>query len=72
MRRKHIESLARVRDEKVDIFIPNHTFNVDIVGHRKRMLEEGVNPFLDDTVWAKYMDKRIEIVKRMMQDPACN
>ncbi len=72
MRQKHIDSLARVRDEKVDIFIPNHTFNVDIVGHRKRMLEEGVNPFLDDTVWAKYMDQRIEIIKRMMEDPGCN
>ena len=59
MRRRYLESLKKVRDEKVDIFMGNHTANNDLVAKRAYMQEHpGENPFLDEEAWGTYLDRR--------------
>jgi len=49
-------SLNRLRNEKVDVFLGNHTWNNNTFYHGKRLLEEGVNDFLDPTLWGRFLD----------------
>ena len=59
MRRRYLESLKKVRDEKVDIFMGNHTANNDLMAKRAYMQEHpGENPFLDGEAWGMYLDRR--------------
>ena len=59
MRRRYLESLKKVRDEKVDIFMGNHTANNDLMAKRAYMQEHpGENPFLDGEAWGTYLDRR--------------
>ena len=58
-RRDYINSLMRVRNEKVDVFLGNHTQNNDLINKLK--LKEngsGKNPFIDSKRWSWYMDDR--------------
>ena len=71
-RQIYLSSLAKVRDEKVDIFLGNHCANNDTIGRRKRQLEtpDGPNPFIDPDLWRTFLDsKRDELLARM-SDPA--
>lgn len=73
MREEYLRSVERVRDEKVDIFMPNHTDNVDLLNKRQYMLEHpGENPFVDDQAWKKYLDMKYQDLKKLMADPAQN
>ena len=59
MRRRYLESLKKVRDEKVDIFMGNHTANNDLMAKRAYMQEHPEeNPFLDGEAWGTYLDRR--------------
>ncbi len=49
-------SLNRLRKEKVDVFIGNHTWNNDTVEKGKRLQETGVNEFIDGDIWFKFLD----------------
>ena len=53
-------SLAKVRDEKVDIMLGNHCNNNDTLGRRQRRIEDpdGPNPFIDETWWGRYLDQK--------------
>ncbi|MDO4620753.1 MAG: MBL fold metallo-hydrolase [Lachnospiraceae bacterium] len=68
------DSLARVRDEKVEIFLGNHCINNDTMGRRKKQLEnpEGPNPFVDSEVWGRYLDEKRDALAVFEQDPANN
>ena len=33
---------------------------------------DGQNPFIDDTLWGRYLDGKMEAVKAFMADPANN
>ena len=70
----YLESLARVRDEKVEVFLGNHCVNNDTLGRRARQLEdpEGPNPFLDAEVWGKYLDQKRDDLRAFMADPGNN
>ena len=74
MRKIYLDSLRKVRDEKVELFMGNHTANVDLLNKRKFMLEhpDAPNPFLDDQAWKKYLDGKYEEMKAFMEDPAQN
>lgn len=65
MREEYLKSLEKVRDQKVDIFMGNHTANVDLVEKRKYMLAHpGENPFIDENAWRKYLDmKKNQLLK---------
>ena len=67
MRQIYLDSLKKVRDKKVDIFIGNHTANVDLVNKQKYMLEHpNENPFINKNLWKDYLDsKRNELIAMM-------
>ena len=73
-RQIYLDSLARTRDEKVELFLGNHTINNDTMARRQRQLEnpDGPNPFLDSEAWAKYMDKKRDDLLAFMADPKNN
>ena len=73
-RQIYLDSLARAREQKVDLFLGNHCINNDTLGRRKQQLEnpDGPNPFLDDTLWARYLDQKRDDLLRFMADPKNN
>lgn len=58
MRETYLRSLDKVRNEKVDVFLGNHTFNNRTLEKRAAMLESPTapNPFIDPTEWPAYLD----------------
>jgi metallo-beta-lactamase class B len=73
-RRVYLQSLASVRDQHVDVFLGNHCSNNNTIGRRKMQLDdpEGPNPFVDETLWGRYLDQKREEMLRFMADPANN
>ena len=70
-RQTYLASLAKVRDEKVEIFLGNHCANNDTLGRRKRQLEnpDGPNPFIDSDAWHLFLDsKRDELLALIRSD----
>ena len=55
-REAYLSSLNRLRKEKVDVFIGNHTWNNDTYGKALRLLESGENAFIDDKIWLDFLD----------------
>lgn len=73
MRNTYGQSLRKVMDEKVDIFMPNHTNNVDLLKKKEYMLENpGENPFVDPNAWKAYLIGKEEELKKLMADPKQN
>ena len=74
MRKTYLESLAKVRDQKVEIFLGNHCVNNDTLGRRKKQIEDpnGPNPFIDDKCWAEYLDEKRDQLLAFMEDPKNN
>ncbi|MCD8220841.1 MAG: MBL fold metallo-hydrolase [Clostridiales bacterium] len=73
MREVYLRSIQKVRDQKVDIFMPNHTNNVDLLNKRQYMLDHpGENPFVDDQAWKNYLDMKYADLLKLMADPAQN
>lgn len=74
MRQTYLKSIEKVINEKVDIFMPNHCVNVDLLNKRRYMLEhpEGENPFVDGGSWKKYLQMKYDDLKKLMADPAQN
>lgn len=49
-------SLDKLKEENVDVFIGNHTWNNDTFNKAKILLETGENTFVDPTLWCKFLD----------------
>lgn len=49
-------SIARLRKERVDVFIGNHVWNNDTENKGIQRLAGGDNPFLDNTLWLKFLN----------------
>ena len=49
-------SLNRLRGERVDVFIGNHTWNNNTEEYGKILMETGENKFIDSTLWIKFLD----------------
>lgn len=64
-RQEYLKSLEKVKNQKVDIFMGNHTANVDLLEKRKYMQEHPEeNPFIDSQAWKKYLEqKKKELLK---------
>ena len=73
-RRVYLDSLAKVRGQKVDIFLGNHVNNNDTLGRRDRQLKDpdGPNPFVDSGAWGAYLDQMKEKLLEFMADPRNN
>ncbi len=74
MRQTYLDSLAKVRDQKVDIMLGNHCVNNDTLERRQKQLEnpDGPNPFIDSEHWKKYLDGKREELLAFMADPKNN
>ena len=48
-------SIKRLQEEKVDVFIGNHTWNNDTFNKAKVLRETGKNEFIDDKLWNKFL-----------------
>ena len=62
-RSDYIESLNKLRERKVDVFIGNHVWNNDTEVKGKILMETGENKFIDDKLWNEFLDfceKRLE------------
>lgn len=72
MRDKMMASFIRARDQKVDLFMPNHCINVDLLNKRQFQIDhpEGPNPFVDSEQWKNYFEEKIKGLKALMEDPA--
>lgn len=72
-RKIYLESIQKVINEKVDIFMPNHTNNVDLLNKRQYMIKHpDENPFVDETAWKKYLQMKYDDLVKFMADPAQN
>jgi len=65
MRNLYLKSLERMKNMNVDIFMGNHTANVDLLNKRQEMLSGSEhNPFIDKKAWKKYLsDKQNELLE---------
>ena len=73
MRKVYLDSLKKVRDQHVDVFMGNHTINNKLVEKRQYMLEHpGENPFVDETAWGAYLDEKRDALLAFMKDPVNN
>lgn len=70
----YLQSLAKVRNQKVEVFLGNHCINNDTLGRRQKQLEhpDGQNPFLDSGIWGKYLDQKRDELLAFMADPKNN
>lgn len=74
MRQAYLDSLARVRSEKVDLFLGNHCINNQTLERRQKQLDDptGPNPFVDSAVWGEYLDAKRDALLAMMAKEAEN
>lgn len=56
-RQKYFDSLKKLANEHVDIFIGNHVGNNDTEGKLERSRTSAENPFIDPTEWPRFLDK---------------
>lgn len=55
-REAYFASLARLKQEKVDVFIGNHTWNNGTYEKSLRLLAGGENEFIDSEIWGEFLD----------------
>lgn len=73
MRQRYLESLQKVRDEKVELFLANHCVNNDTLVRMAQLRQDpSHNPFLDDKLWKTYLDAKRNELLELMADPAQN
>ncbi len=68
----YLESLAKVRDEPVDIALGNHTGQNKTREKHQQMCDhpEGKNPFINPKEWNEFLDFAENLYKRMLRDEA--
>ncbi len=72
MRQTYLDSLAKVRSQKVDLFLGNHCTNNDTLGRAKRLADGDRNAFIDPEAWTRYLDSKRDDLLKLMEDPAQN
>ena len=73
MRKTFMESLTKVEDEPVDIYLGNHVRNNKLLEKRKKMLEDpSVNPFIDPGEWKRYLREIQGDLAAFCSDPKNN
>ena len=55
-REAYKNSLQRLKQEKVDVFIGNHVWNNDTFNKAKILRETGENTFIDGELWGKFLE----------------
>ena len=67
----YLSSLNRLMNEKVDIFLGNHTWNNDTYGKYIKLSETGENDFIDGELWQKFLNTCKERFEKKIA-PNCN
>jgi len=67
-RNDYMNSLERLRREKVDIFIGAHPAQNDTLGKRERMTDAD-NPFIDPEAWGAFLDNMETRAREMFARP---
>lgn len=55
-RNAYRKSIARLLNEKVDVFIGNHTWNNDTFNKAQVLRKTGENQFIDQTLWQRFLN----------------
>ena len=55
-REDYIQSIKRLKKEKVDVFIGNHVWNNDTAIKGNILLSTGENKFIDNDIWFDFLD----------------
>ena len=71
-REAYFASLDRLMQEKVDIFLGNHTWNNDTLGKYEHLLETGENSFVDPTLWTRCLENRRERLEQIIRSESEN
>ena len=65
-REDYKNSIQKMKQQKVDIFIGNHTSDVDLINKRDQLLKyPKKNPFLNSNAWKSYLEKKEEQLKQL-------
>lgn len=67
-REAYLASVKRLKDEKVDVFIGNHTWNNDTYGKSLKILAGGENEFIDDKLWLQFLDRCEERLMKVIAE----
>ncbi len=62
----YLDSMNKVRNRKVDITLGSHPGQTDML-EKVDQISEDSNPFLDPSVWPALIDKRIGMIKEIME-----
>jgi metallo-beta-lactamase class B len=65
-REAYFASLARLKQEPVDVFIGNHVWNNDACAKAALLLETGENRFVDPSLWGRFLDNYKERLERII------
>ena len=60
-------SIERLKQEHVDVFVGNHTWNNRTRENYERMLVSDTNPFIDDSKWLPFLEKCERELQLVMQ-----
>ncbi len=67
LRADYLASLERLRGEKVDILVGNHSWNNQTRENYEKLLQDpSENPFIDSTKWVKFLNRCEEKLCEMM------
>ena len=72
-RQIYLDSLAKVRDQKVELFLGNHCGNNHTL-EKAEMIRNGCkdNPFINSTEWGAFLDQKRDEMLALMADPKQN
>lgn len=69
-REKFLNSIKRLREEKVEIFLGNHVGNNDTVGKIKRVCDGEKTAFLDPKGWQNFLTERENRMYKVIKEDA--
>lgn len=65
-REAYVASIERLRGERVDVFIGNHTWNNNTHVKGAKLLAGGENEFIDSEIWVKFLDFCLERLDQLI------
>lgn len=71
LRDDFLNDLLKVRDMKIDIALGSHPNQTNMLA-RVNEITDTFNPFFDENVWGKFIDRRIEMIKKLMETSKFN
>ena len=67
-REQFLQGLERLKNERVDIFIGNHTWNNDTLGKAEVLAAGGANPFINPLEWGLFLEKCKEDTIKLLEE----